>query len=120
MKNAGYYAGHLAKVDLDGKHGPEVMFRCYVSSEEARALSSLMLETGPTVLVCVDRVKALAGNDQEPDHHMQLRRIAEGVRARGDCGCGVVLADGTIATLSVNVPDPYAPRPTSSTLQEDT
>lgn len=38
--------GHLAKVDLDGRRGPEVLFRCHVSEQVARMLSRLMLLTG--------------------------------------------------------------------------
>ncbi len=38
----------------------------------------------------------------------QLRAIAEWARAKGDCGLSVVLADGVVAHLSLDVPDPYA------------
>ena len=47
----------------------------------------------------------------EPEHFAELRRIAEDIRARGDCGCTVVLEDGTLATFNVHVPDPYAALP---------
>lgn len=52
--------------------------------------------------------------DIEPPHFAVLRHIAEGIRARGDCGCSVVLPDGVIATLSLNTPDPFAAQPSGS------